>query len=79
MTGPNAHWWITAVVMLGFTTAGLSVTVVNLAFPKIMSSLRADLDTMQWVQTGYYSNVTVHGIRRPCCIQCCWQQVMTVV
>ncbi|WP_089718532.1 DHA2 family efflux MFS transporter permease subunit [Candidatus Entotheonella palauensis] len=53
MAGPYAHWWITAVVMLGFTTAGLSVTVVNLAFPKIMSSLRADLDTMQWVQTGY--------------------------
>ena len=53
VTGPNAHWWITAVVMLGFTTAGLSVTVVIIAFPKIMSNLRADLDTMQWVQTGY--------------------------
>lgn len=50
---PNYHWWITAVLMLGFTTAGLSVTVVNLAFPKIMTSLRADLDVMQWVQTGY--------------------------
>jgi EmrB/QacA subfamily drug resistance transporter len=50
---PNYHWWITAVLMLGFTTAGLSVTVVNLAFPKIMTSLRADLSIMQWVQTGY--------------------------
>jgi EmrB/QacA subfamily drug resistance transporter len=50
---PYYHWWITAVLMLGFTTAGLSVTVVNLAFPKIMTSLRADLDVMQWVQTGY--------------------------
>lgn len=50
---PFYHWWITAVMMLGFTTAGLSVTVVNLAFPKIMTSLRADLDLMQWVQTGY--------------------------
>jgi MFS family permease len=38
--------------MLGFTTAGLNVTVVNLAFPKMMTSLRADLDVMQWVQTG---------------------------
>jgi EmrB/QacA subfamily drug resistance transporter len=38
--------------MLGFTTAGLSVTVVSLAFPVIMTSLRADLDLMQWVQTG---------------------------
>ncbi len=50
---PYYHWWITGVLMLGFTTAGLSVTVVNLAFPKIMTSLRADLDVMQWVQTGY--------------------------
>ncbi len=53
VTGPHAHWWITAVVMLGFTTAGLSITVVNLAFPKIMTSLRTDLNVMQWVQTGY--------------------------
>ena len=47
------HWWITAALMLGFTTVGLSVTVVNIAFPKIMTSLRVDLDVMQWVQTGY--------------------------
>jgi DHA2 family multidrug resistance protein len=49
---PYYHWWITAALMLGFTTAGLSVTVVSLAFPQIMTSLRADLDLMQWVQTG---------------------------
>ena len=50
---PHYHWWITAALMLGFTTVGLSVTVVNIAFPKIMTSLRVDLDVMQWVQTGY--------------------------
>ena len=49
---PFYHWWITAALMLGFTTAGLSVTVVQLAFPHIMTSLRTDLDTMQWVQTS---------------------------
>ena len=49
---PFYHWWITAALMLGFTTAGLSVTVVQLAFPHIMTSLRADLDDMQWVQTS---------------------------
>lgn len=53
VASPYYHWWITVVVMLGFTTAGLSVTVVTLAFPKIMTSLRTDLDVMQWVQTGY--------------------------
>ncbi len=52
-SGPHYHWWITAALMLGFTTAGLSITVVTLAFPKIMTSLQADLDQMQWVQTGY--------------------------
>jgi EmrB/QacA subfamily drug resistance transporter len=50
--GPLYHWWITAALMLGFMTAGLSVTVVQLAFPHIMTSLRADLDAMQWVQTS---------------------------
>ena len=50
---PHYHWWITAALMLGFTTVGLSVTVVNIAFPNIMTSLRVDLDVMQWVQTGY--------------------------
>ena len=49
---PLYHWWITAALMLGFMTAGLSVTVVQLAFPHIMTSLRADLDAMQWVQTS---------------------------
>src|SRR5437667_11613318 len=49
---PLYHWWITAALMLGFMTAGLSVTVVQLAFPHIMLSLRADLDDMQWVQTS---------------------------
>ena len=50
---PHYHWYITAALMLGFTTVGLSVTVVNIAFPEIMTSLRVDLDVMQWVQTGY--------------------------
>lgn len=49
---PFAHWWITAALMLGFMTAGLSVTVVQLALPHMMTSLRADLDLMQWVQTS---------------------------
>lgn len=41
---PHEHWWITAAIMIGYTTVGLSVTVVTLAFPQIMTSLRADLD-----------------------------------
>lgn len=52
ISGPYIHWWITAALMLGFTTAGLSVTVVQLALPHMMTSLRADLSVMQWVQTA---------------------------
>lgn len=49
---PLYHWWIAAPLMLGLTTAGLSVTVVQLALPHMMTSLRADLDVIQWVQTS---------------------------
>ncbi len=45
--------------MLGMMSAALNITVVNLAFPKIMTSLRVDLDQMQWVQTGYMIVVAV--------------------
>lgn len=60
---PFYHWWITAALMLGFTTAGLSVTVVSLAFPSIMTSLRADLDLMQWVQT---CPMIMQAVMMPC-------------
>ncbi|PON11697.1 hypothetical protein C2W62_43475 [Candidatus Entotheonella serta] len=50
---PHYHWWITAALMPSMRAAALNITVVNLAFPKIMTSLRVDLDQMQWVQTGY--------------------------
>jgi hypothetical protein len=43
---PFYHWWIIVALMLGFTTTELSVTVVNLAFPTIMTRLRADLGFM---------------------------------
>ncbi|RMF87999.1 MAG: MFS transporter, partial [Nitrospinota bacterium] len=39
--------------MLGMLTATLSITTVNLAIPKMMTSLRADLDTIQWVVTAF--------------------------
>ena len=49
---PLYHWWITAALMLGFMTAGLSVTVVQLAFPHIMTSLRASYQVLVCILDG---------------------------
>jgi EmrB/QacA subfamily drug resistance transporter len=51
-TSPYYHWWMAVPLMLGMTAVGLNITAVSLAFPKIMTSLRADLNLAQWVQTG---------------------------
>jgi DHA2 family multidrug resistance protein len=39
--------------MLGGLAVALSQGVLNVAIPSMMSSLGADLDRIQWVQTGY--------------------------
>ncbi len=51
-TSPNFHWWLTIPLMLGLTAVGLNVTALNLALPTIMTSLRAELQVAQWIQTG---------------------------
>jgi EmrB/QacA subfamily drug resistance transporter len=49
----TSHWWPTFGVMLGGLAVALSQGVLNVAIPSMMSSLSADLDRIQWVQTGY--------------------------
>lgn len=51
-SSPAYHWWVMVPLMLGLTAVGLNVTALNLALPKIMTNLWADLDLAQWVQTG---------------------------
>jgi DHA2 family multidrug resistance protein len=48
-----SHWWPTCGVMLGTLTVALSIGVLNIAIPSIMSSLGSDLARVQWVQTAY--------------------------
>ena len=37
---PYGHWWITTAIMIGYTTVGLRVTIVNLAFPQSLFGWR---------------------------------------
>ncbi|MBI4639881.1 MAG: DHA2 family efflux MFS transporter permease subunit [Candidatus Tectomicrobia bacterium] len=49
---PAYKWWVTLTLMLGMTTTAMSVTVINIALPSIMTALRADLSTAQWMVTA---------------------------
>ncbi|MCZ6874537.1 MAG: DHA2 family efflux MFS transporter permease subunit [bacterium] len=49
----SSHWWPTFGVLLGVLTVGLNIGVLNIAIPRMMSSLGTDLARIQWVQTGY--------------------------
>ncbi len=50
---PFFKWWVAVTIMMGMLTYTLNITTVDLAVPKMMASLRADLDTIQWVVTAY--------------------------
>jgi hypothetical protein len=84
---PFYHWWITAVLMLGLTTAGLSVTVVQLAFPHMMTSLRANLDlaqikAMTMLQQLTSAEAALHSYHDTFIIHwpnfCCWDPALSV-
>jgi DHA2 family multidrug resistance protein len=50
---PRSHWWSTVGVLLGVLTIALNIGVLNIAIPRMMSSLGTDLARIQWVQTGF--------------------------
>ena len=45
--------WIVVATVLGSSIALLDATVVNVALPRIASSLGGGLDGLQWIATGY--------------------------
>jgi EmrB/QacA subfamily drug resistance transporter len=49
----TAGRWVLAVAVLGSGMAFLDGTVVNVALPKIGSSLHASTSTLQWILNGY--------------------------
>ena len=46
-------WWVLCNVMIGTFIAVLDATIVNVGFSKIMASLGATLDSIEWIMTGY--------------------------
>jgi Major Facilitator Superfamily len=56
---PAYKWWVTWTMMLGAFLVALDTTIVNLAIPKIMTSLSADLNQIQWVLILYMIGMAV--------------------
>src|SRR5918911_2871038 len=56
---PSYKWWVTWTIMLGAFLFALDTTIVNIAIPKIMTSLSADLNEIQWVLIVYMIGMAV--------------------
>jgi DHA2 family multidrug resistance protein len=56
---PSHKWWVTFALMLGILTQGLNFGTVNVALPSMMTNLRADVETIQWVITSFMITRTV--------------------
>jgi EmrB/QacA subfamily drug resistance transporter len=48
---PN-KWLVTAAVVCGTLCIGVTMSMMNLAVPLMLSALRTDIDTIQWIITG---------------------------
>jgi EmrB/QacA subfamily drug resistance transporter len=63
---PSHKWWVTVALMLGILTQGLNFGTVNVALPSMMTNLRADVETIQWVfpppQRGLAMGIFMAGI-----------------
>ncbi len=46
-------WWVLLNVMIGTFIAVLDSTIVNVGLSKIMASLGATIDSIEWIMTGY--------------------------
>jgi EmrB/QacA subfamily drug resistance transporter len=45
-------WLVTAAVVCGTLCIGVTMSMMNLAIPLMISALQTDIDTMQWIITG---------------------------
>lgn len=50
---PAYKWWVTWTIMIGSFLFALDTTIVNIAIPKIMTGISADLNQIQWVLIVY--------------------------
>ena len=56
---PSYKWWVTFALMLGLLTQGLNFGTVNVALPSMMTSLQAEVETIQWIITSFMITRTV--------------------
>lgn len=56
---PAYKWWVTWTIMIGSFLFALDTTIVNIAIPKIMTSISADLNQIQWVLIIYMIGMAV--------------------
>ncbi len=56
---PSYKWWVTWTIMVGSFLFALDTTIVNIAIPKIMVSIGADLNQIQWVLIIYMIGMAV--------------------
>ena len=56
---PTYKWWVTWTIMVGSFLFALDTTIVNIAIPKIMVSIGADLNEIQWVLMIYMIGMAV--------------------
>ncbi len=56
---PSYKWWVTWTIMVGCFLFALDTTIVNIAIPKIMVSIGADLNQIQWVLIIYMIGMSV--------------------
>jgi MFS transporter, DHA2 family, multidrug resistance protein len=56
---PAYKWWVTWTIMVGAFLFALDSTIVNIAIPKIMTSISADLNQIQWVLIIYMIGMAV--------------------
>lgn len=56
---PSYKWWVAGALMVGILTQGLNFGTVNVALPSMMTSLQAEIDTIQWVITAFMVTRTV--------------------
>ncbi|MEE8301619.1 MAG: DHA2 family efflux MFS transporter permease subunit [Candidatus Tectomicrobia bacterium] len=56
---PSYKWWVTWTIMVGAFLFALDTTIVNIAIPKIMTSISANLNQIQWVLIIYMIGMAV--------------------
>ncbi|MGH8060181.1 MAG: DHA2 family efflux MFS transporter permease subunit, partial [Candidatus Entotheonellia bacterium] len=52
-------WWISLALLLSMLAQGLNFGTLNVALPSMMTALRADIETIQWVVTAFMITRTV--------------------